>query len=81
MYQFREGWKETTFIPPDIANHEDWYHELGKITMKCHRCKKEFNNLKETIYIEKDKLRCKSCECQLTKENTEEYIKRTNTEN
>ena len=56
---------------------EDSFIELNRLVQKYDLG----NPLKETIYIEKDKLRCKSCECQLTKENTEEYIKRTNTEN
>ena len=80
MYQLREGWKETTYWHPDIARNSGEKIESLKenVKMKCHRCKKEFNNLKEDIWIDKGKLRCKGCDSQLNKENIEEYLKSIN---
>lgn len=70
-------WKETIYFPPDIANHDDEVMEILRrnVIMKCHRCKNEFNDLKNDVYIKKDKLRCKNCDVQLNKENAEEYLK------
>lgn len=81
MYLFKEGWKETTFFPPDIARNSGEKEVEIKNIMKCHICKKEFINLKEDVWINKDKLRCKNCDFLLNKENVDEYLRKTNAEN